>query len=77
MAKSCKQALTEFLGPIMADFCALIDEGPDDMPVKISFGGYEYETTLADFKMLDKAHREAFERQMKAQERKTKTGFKF
>jgi len=75
MTKSCKQALTEFLGPIMAKYCRLIDEYPADMPVKISFGSYEYETTLADFKMLDKAHSEAFERQMKAEERKAKKGF--
>ena len=60
------EAIRDFLAPIMASYCRVIDEGSSDMPVTISFGGYKYETTLADFKALDKAHQEAFDRNEKA-----------
>lgn len=71
---SCKEALRRFLAPIMAKYCRIIDEGDPNMPVQIHFGGYVYETTLAEFKALDSAHKAAFERQVKASARKANRG---
>ena len=65
MAQSVTDALAEFLGPIMASYCRIIEEGPGDMPVTIMFGGYKFETTLDAFKKLDKAHQAAFDRNLK------------
>ena len=73
MAQSITDALAEFLGPIMAAYCRIIDEGSPDMPVTIWFGGYKFETTLEAFKKLDQAHQAAFDRNLKtASRRRTK-----
>jgi hypothetical protein len=58
-------AVGRFLGPIMAENCRLIEGWPDDMVVIIHFGGREHETTLGAFKDLDRAYRQAAERNIK------------
>ena len=55
------EAIEGFLGPLMAEYARLIDEGNPDLPVIVKLGGYEHKTTLAVLKKLDRAHHAAFE----------------
>lgn len=54
-------AVSGLIGPLAAEYARIIDEGSPDMPVTISLGGYEHQTTLATIKALDDAHRAAFD----------------
>lgn len=55
------QAVGDFMGPLSAEYCRLIDEGDPDTPVIIKIGGYEHETTLKALKDLDRAYHRAHE----------------
>lgn len=68
------EAVQRFLGPLEAEYCRIIDEGSPDMPVTILLGNYEYKTTLADIKALDRAYAKAFDDKLKRSERKAKGG---
>jgi hypothetical protein len=59
-------AVGAFLGPIMAEYCRLIDEGDPAMPLTISLGGYQHETTLGVLQEIDRAYLAARERNDKA-----------
>lgn len=59
-------AIAAFLGPLMADYARLIEEGDPDMPVTICFGGYEHATTLGAIQSLDRAYADTFERNQRA-----------
>lgn len=61
-APTLYEAIRDFLGPLEAQYCRIIDEGSPDMPVTIMLGNYEYKTTLADIQKLDRAYAAAFER---------------
>ena len=65
-------AVRSFLGPIMAEYCRLIDEYDGELPVEIHFGGYVYKTTLQDFKDLDRALAKAQEKSEKAADARRK-----
>lgn len=71
-APTLYEAVRDFLGPLEAEYCRIIDEGPEDMPVEISLGGYVYKTTLADIKKLDRAYAAAFEAKVKRDAKKAK-----
>ena len=58
---SIYQAVERFLGPLMAEYARLIDEGSPDMDVIMHIGGYRYATKLADLKALDRAFHAAFD----------------
>lgn len=66
------EAVRNFLGPLEAEYCRIIEEGSPDMPVTIMLGNYEYNTTLADIKALDRAYAAAFDAKMKRSERKSR-----
>ena len=68
------EAVRNFLGPLEAHYARIIEEGSPDMPVTISLGNYEYKTTLADIKALDRAYAKAFDDKMKRADRKSKGG---
>lgn len=57
-------AVRNFLGPLEAEYCRILDEGSPDMPVTILLGNYEYKTTLADIKALDRAYAAAHDAKM-------------
>lgn len=71
-AKPLFDAVRDFLGPLEAQYCRIIDEGSPDMPVTILLGNYKYETTLADIKALDRAYAAAFDARLKRNEKKSK-----
>lgn len=60
-APTLYDAIQGFLGPLVAEYGRIVDEGNPDMPVTISLGGYEHKTTLEAIKRLDRAHQAAFE----------------
>jgi hypothetical protein len=68
------EAVRDFLGPLEAKYCRIIEEGDPDMPVTILLGNYEYKTTLADIKALDRAYAAAFDAKEKRAARKAKGG---
>jgi hypothetical protein len=68
------EAVQRFLGPLAAQYCRIIEEGSPDMPVTIMLGGYEYKTTLADIKALDRAYAKAFDDKQKRACRKARGG---
>lgn len=68
------EAVQQFLGPLEAKYCRIIEEGSPDMPVTIMLGNYEYKTTLANIKALDRAYAKAFDDKQKRAERKAKGG---
>jgi hypothetical protein len=60
-APTLYDAVSNFLGPLVAEYARLIDEWPAETPVTIKMGGYEHETTLQVLKDLDRAHGAAFD----------------
>ena len=66
MAKTLTSSVRDFLGPIMAEYCRLIDEYSGDLPVEIHFGDHIHKTTLQEFKDLDRAFAQSLERAKKA-----------
>lgn len=60
-APTLYDAIQGFLGPLVAEYARIVDEGNPDMPVTISLGGYEHKTTLEAIKQLNRAHQAAFE----------------
>lgn len=66
------EAVEGFLGPLMAEYCRLIEEGSDDAPVTIMIGNYPHKTTLKAIKDLDRAHRAAFEAKCKRDEKRSR-----
>lgn len=65
-------AVQAFLGPLEAEYCRLIEEGPRDLAVTIYLGGYKHETTLGLIKDLDRAYAAAHEAKLKRNERKSR-----
>lgn len=68
------EAVRNFLGPLEAQYCRIIEEGAPDMPVTILLGNYEYKTTLADIKALDRAYAKAFDDKQNRATRKVRGG---
>lgn len=71
-APTLYDAMAGFLGPLSADYARIIDEGSDDMPVTVSLGGYEHQTTLETIKRMDRAYAHAFEVKCKRDATKSK-----
>ena len=65
-------AVAGFVGPMLAEYARLIEEGEPDMPVVIHIGSYEYKTTLKDIQDLDRAHTAAFEAKQKRAARRAR-----
>ncbi len=71
-APTLYDALAGFLGPLVAEYGRIIDEGGADMPVEVRLGGYVHKTTLATIKAMDRAHHAAFEAKLKRDERRSR-----
>ncbi len=72
MSESLYSAVEAFMGPLMAAGCRVIEEGPDDMPITVTFGPCEVTLTLAALKRLDDAHASAQRKRWSAAQRKSK-----
>ena len=66
------EAVQCFLGPIMAEYCRIIDEGDPKAEVIVKVYGYEAKLTLGDLQKLDEAYRTEFYRREKRDENKFK-----
>jgi hypothetical protein len=66
------EAVQAFMGPIVAEYGRIVEDGQPDMPVRIILGGYTVEMTLADLQRLDRAYAQAFDQKLKRDERKAR-----
>jgi hypothetical protein len=69
-APSMFEAIQQFLSPIMAEACRIVDEGNPESDCMVSFLGFNVKMKLRDIQALDRAYAAEFHRREKRDENK-------
>lgn len=71
-APTLMEAVEQFMGPLLAEYARLIEEGDPDAQLVLEIQGYRYFTKLRDLQTLDRAHSAAWDARQKRRANRAK-----